>query len=104
MFVSGQIALLPSSLTLAESLPLQGALAAQHADRIVKALAENTGSNWQGIPHLNIYWFCDVHDLLAMKGIQHLLKVKIPPFRAPDSDCPIGRGRAFSVCGGSCFA
>ncbi|RXW24621.1 hypothetical protein EST38_g1243 [Candolleomyces aberdarensis] len=74
VFVSGQIALLPNSLTLAKSLSLQAALASQHADRIVKALAANTGSNWQGIPHLNIYWFSDVNDLLATKGIQSLLK------------------------------
>ena len=68
VFVSGQIGLIPSNLTLANSLQVQTALACQHADRIVGALASNAGSNWSGIPLLNIWWFGKASDLMAVKS------------------------------------
>lgn len=68
VFVSGQIGLIPSSLALAESLQLQTALSCQHASRILEALASNSGSNWSGIPRLNIYWFDSPGNLCSMKN------------------------------------
>ncbi|KAH6915328.1 meiotically up-regulated 71 protein [Coprinopsis sp. MPI-PUGE-AT-0042] len=55
IFVSGQIGLVPSSLSLANSFPLQTALARQHVTRVVKALSETSGS-WAGYPQLILYW------------------------------------------------
>jgi diphthine-ammonia ligase len=68
VFVSGQIGLIPSNLILADSLQMQTALAYQHADRIVGALASSTGSNWSGIPLLNVWWFGKAADLVAVKS------------------------------------
>ncbi|KAI0251255.1 hypothetical protein BJV78DRAFT_1275365 [Lactifluus subvellereus] len=58
VFVSGQIGLIPCSLTIPypQSLATEIPLASQHADRIVKALTNNAGGGWDGHAQLVLYW------------------------------------------------
>lgn len=64
VFVSGQIGLLPSSLTLPSpsSLALETALAFQHTDRVIGA-ANNTG----GHVVLSLYWLVDKSDVIHIR-------------------------------------
>ncbi|KAF7332035.1 Diphthine--ammonia ligase [Mycena kentingensis (nom. inval.)] len=69
VFISGQIGLIPSSLTLPvpSSLALEAALAGQHANRVAKALAVTTGG-WEGHVQLAIYWLANGADLQRVKS------------------------------------
>lgn len=57
MFISGQIGLIPSSLSLPSppSLGYETALACQHVERISKAVSETTGG-WEANAQLIVYW------------------------------------------------
>lgn len=70
IFVSGQIGMLPANLALPSppSLAEEVALASQHTGRIVRALESGTGGGWEGIPMLNVFWYADVADALAVRG------------------------------------
>ncbi|KAH7930747.1 hypothetical protein BV22DRAFT_1078565 [Leucogyrophana mollusca] len=64
IFISGQIGLVPSSLTLPSppSLAMETALCFQHADRVAAALRTTTGG-WEGHVEAALYWIsqhCDV--------------------------------------------
>ncbi|KAF8630333.1 hypothetical protein AX15_002983 [Amanita polypyramis BW_CC] len=63
VFVSGQIGLVPSSLSLPspQSLELETALACQHASRICNSVSENTGG-WKGYAQSIIYWLANIDD------------------------------------------
>jgi len=65
LFISGQIGLFPSSLTIPSppSLPLEAALACQHAARVVKALRSQWGDVWSGHTQLALYWLSNANDL-----------------------------------------
>lgn len=78
IFISGQIGLMPSTLTLPspQSLAMETALACQHADRVVKALQSNSGGGWNGHIQLVMYWMVNFSDLQHMKSsVQHLVRV-----------------------------
>ncbi|KAL1747673.1 hypothetical protein HDZ31DRAFT_80245 [Schizophyllum fasciatum] len=64
VFVSGQIGLIPASLTLPTpaSLATETALAFQHAERIVEAVKTNGGSGWEGQVQSAVYWLADGAD------------------------------------------
>ncbi|KAF7301802.1 Diphthami-syn-2 domain-containing protein [Mycena indigotica] len=78
VFVSGQIGLIPSSLTLPspQSLPLEAALAGQHANRVVRALSTNTGS-WTGQTQLALYWLTSPSHLFAVR--EPLASIDVSP-------------------------
>ncbi|KZV71365.1 hypothetical protein PENSPDRAFT_684603 [Peniophora sp. CONT] len=77
IFVSGQIGMIPPSLALpsSSSLSQELALASQHAGRIIKALETGTGGGWEGIPLLNVFWYADAADALA---VRHCMRSKVP--------------------------
>ncbi|KAI0089326.1 hypothetical protein BDY19DRAFT_1041644 [Irpex rosettiformis] len=66
VFISGQIGLLPHTLTLPtpQSLALETALACQHVDRVIRALKSNSGGGWEGYIQLAVYWLQD-HDAIG---------------------------------------
>ncbi|KAK0242589.1 hypothetical protein EDD85DRAFT_811884 [Armillaria nabsnona] len=68
IFISGQIGLIPPSLSMPSpsSLALETVLSMQHVDRIVTALKEN--SNWVGHCQATIFWLADARylDLVAV--------------------------------------
>ncbi|KAG7096807.1 hypothetical protein E1B28_004215 [Marasmius oreades] len=66
IFISGQIGLLPSTVTLPEprSLSIEMALATQHVDRIVNVLR----NSWDGHNQSSIYWIDDVANLNAVRN------------------------------------
>ncbi|KAF7292378.1 Diphthami-syn-2 domain-containing protein [Mycena chlorophos] len=68
VFVSGQIGLIPSTLSLPSplSLALESALVGQHARRVVNALSVNTGG-WTGHVQLALYWLADPADLVSVR-------------------------------------
>jgi diphthine-ammonia ligase len=68
VFVSGQIGLKPSSLTLPSprSLLLESALTSQHVKRLTDVLGTNTGG-WKGCTQSTIYWLVDARDILHVK-------------------------------------
>ncbi|KAF4574969.1 hypothetical protein EYR36_006323 [Pleurotus pulmonarius] len=67
IFVSGQIGLIPSSLTLPSPscLAMEFALCCQHVKRVLHALREH--ASWTGRPLSNIYWLANIHDVPAVK-------------------------------------
>ncbi|KAJ7228530.1 hypothetical protein GGX14DRAFT_613390 [Mycena pura] len=68
IFVSGQIGLIPSSLSLPspQSLALETALALQHVSRVASALSTSTGA-WIGHTQLALYWLANIADLPDVK-------------------------------------
>ncbi|TBU32860.1 hypothetical protein BD311DRAFT_713874 [Dichomitus squalens] len=73
VFISGQIGLIPSSLSLPspQSLAFEAALSFQHVHRVVEALKNNSGGGWSGHMQSIIYWFARQAD--------------VPPVRAASS-------------------
>ncbi|KIP07008.1 hypothetical protein PHLGIDRAFT_106172 [Phlebiopsis gigantea 11061_1 CR5-6] len=69
IFVSGQIGLIPSTLTLPSprSLAKETALACQHVERVVKALQSNSGGGWEGHVQLTLYWMVNFGDVRHVK-------------------------------------
>ncbi|KAJ6598927.1 hypothetical protein DFH09DRAFT_18918 [Mycena vulgaris] len=69
VFISGQIGLIPSSLSLPSprSLPLETALSLQHVNRVTDAVCTNTGGGWTGHTQLALYWLANTSDLPAVK-------------------------------------
>lgn len=63
VFISGQIGLIPSSLSLPSppSLATETALAFQHVDR-VKTAVQTTSGGWKGFTQLALYWLVDPKD------------------------------------------
>ncbi|KAJ7129533.1 hypothetical protein C8R44DRAFT_700368 [Mycena epipterygia] len=69
VFISGQIGLIPSSLSLPSprSLALETALSLQHVNRVVNAVSTNTGGGWTGHIQLALYWLANTSDLSEVK-------------------------------------
>jgi hypothetical protein len=77
VFISGQIGLVPSSLSVPspQSLAIEIPLASQHSDRIVKALSNNAsgGGGWDGHAQLILYWVTqERHISHAISAMQRL--------------------------------
>ncbi|KAG5651969.1 hypothetical protein H0H81_006784 [Sphagnurus paluster] len=72
IFISGQIGMIPSQLTLPSprSLALEVALASQHISRISHVLKINSGIGWNGYSQLDLYWLAETADLLRVKAVQ----------------------------------
>ncbi|KAJ7904650.1 hypothetical protein B0H14DRAFT_2663796 [Mycena olivaceomarginata] len=68
VFVSGQIGLIPPSLSLPspQSLALETALSLQHVDRVTQAVSTNTGG-WAGHTQLVLYWLASPSHLSAVR-------------------------------------
>ncbi|KAG9219011.1 hypothetical protein CCMSSC00406_0001421 [Pleurotus cornucopiae] len=73
IFVSGQIGLIPSSLSLPSPgcLAMEFALCCQHVKRVLNALREH--ASWTGHPLSAIYWLTNIHDIPAVKHGHELL-------------------------------
>ncbi|KAL1946894.1 hypothetical protein VTO73DRAFT_14998 [Trametes versicolor] len=69
VFISGQIGLIPSTLTLPapQSLTLEAALAFQHVHRVVDALKNNSGGGWAGHYQGIVYWLANAGDIPAVR-------------------------------------
>ena len=69
VFISGQIGLIPSSLSLPSppSIGYETALSSQHVDRVVKALQNTSGGGWDGHAQNILYWFINEHDVPLVK-------------------------------------
>lgn len=69
VFISGQIGLIPSTLTLPspQSLALEAALAFQHVHRVVDALKNNSGGGWAGHYQGIVYWLTNAGDIPAVR-------------------------------------
>ncbi|KAJ7283900.1 hypothetical protein C8J57DRAFT_748482 [Mycena rebaudengoi] len=69
IFISGQIGLIPSSLSLPSprNLALETALSLQHIGRVSDALTSNTGGGWVGYTQLALYWLANVSNLPVVK-------------------------------------
>ncbi|KAJ7498784.1 hypothetical protein FB451DRAFT_1014256 [Mycena latifolia] len=65
VFISGQIGLIPSSLSLPspQSLAIETALSLQHVSRVTDAVSANTGGGWTGHTQLALYWLARTSDL-----------------------------------------
>jgi len=110
IFVSGQIGLVPSSLTIPSppSLATEIPLVSQHANRIVKALSTNAGGGWDAHAQMILYWVTEErHVSHAMAAAQRLdrhatpilfLAVKTLPKNALiEKQVLYHTGRAFSA-------
>ncbi|KAJ3971502.1 hypothetical protein EV361DRAFT_989549 [Lentinula raphanica] len=66
LFISGQIGLIPSSISLPSpcSLATEIALSIQHADRIVEVLR----NGWEGFTQMAIYWLSDASHADAVRN------------------------------------
>ncbi|TFK75784.1 hypothetical protein BDN72DRAFT_929761 [Pluteus cervinus] len=69
VFVSGQIGLIPSSLSLPSppSLAKETALACQHVSRVIDAVRSNGGSTWNAYAQANIFWIAGSQDVVHVK-------------------------------------
>ena len=69
IWVSGQIGLVPSSLTLPSppSLAIETALTFQHVDRVTNALKANSGGGWHGFAQVVLYWLTKSSDIVHVK-------------------------------------
>lgn len=69
IFISGQIGLVPSSLSLPSrpSLAFETALSFQHVDRVVSALKNNSGGGWDGHEQGVLYWLANENDVQHVK-------------------------------------
>ncbi|KAJ3802020.1 hypothetical protein GGU11DRAFT_828540 [Lentinula aff. detonsa] len=65
LFISGQIGLIPSSITLPSprSLATEIALSMQHADRVVKVVR----NGWEGHTQMAVYWLSDAGHVNAVR-------------------------------------
>ncbi|KAL4242079.1 Diphthine--ammonia ligase [Abortiporus biennis] len=70
VFISGQIGLIPASLTLPmpQSLATETALACQHVKRVICALKTQSGGGWEGHTQLALYWLTNQDDLLRIRS------------------------------------
>ncbi|KAJ6539476.1 hypothetical protein B0H19DRAFT_361581 [Mycena capillaripes] len=68
VFISGQIGLIPRSLSLPspQSLAVETALSLQHVERVTQAISTNSGG-WSGHTQLGLYWLANASDLSAVK-------------------------------------
>ncbi|KAK0230964.1 hypothetical protein IW262DRAFT_1453888 [Armillaria fumosa] len=82
VFISGQIGLIPPSLSMPSppSLALETALSIQHVDRIVTALKEN--SSWVGHCQTTIFWLADA-SYLDLVAVAHELYEKHTGSKGP---------------------
>ena len=70
VFISGQIGLIPSSLSLPspQSLAFEVALSFQHVYRVVEALKNNSGGGWLGHMQSIVYWFARAADMPPVRA------------------------------------
>ncbi|KAI0353573.1 hypothetical protein OH77DRAFT_1458188 [Trametes cingulata] len=70
VFISGQIGLIPSSLSLPspQSLAMETALSFQHVHRVVKALKNNSGGGWAGHYQGIVYWLVNQDDVPLVRN------------------------------------
>ncbi|KAM5540426.1 hypothetical protein V8D89_005884 [Ganoderma adspersum] len=70
VFISGQIGLIPSSLSLPspQILAVEAALSFQHVHRVVDALKTNSGGGWLGHTQGIIYWLARKADVPAVRA------------------------------------
>ncbi|KAI0324962.1 hypothetical protein GY45DRAFT_1330987 [Cubamyces sp. BRFM 1775] len=74
VFISGQIGLIPSNLTLPspQSLAFETALSFQHVHRVVEALKSNSGGGWEGHYQGIVYWLAHAdHIPLVREASSH---------------------------------
>ncbi|RDB22801.1 Diphthine--ammonia ligase [Hypsizygus marmoreus] len=71
VFISGQIGLIPSQLSLPSpwSLATETALACQHVARVVNVLS-SSGGGWKGHAQAALYWVSDISDLVHVKRVR----------------------------------
>ncbi|EPT03708.1 hypothetical protein FOMPIDRAFT_49117 [Fomitopsis schrenkii] len=69
IFISGQIGLIPSSLTLPSplSLALETALSFQHVHRVTTALQNNSGGGWEAHQQGVLYWLGNTEDVTCVR-------------------------------------
>lgn len=82
VFISGQIGLIPSSMTLPRppSLATEFSLASQHVQRISSALQATSGGDWEGSTQLAIYWLTSFEELCKAKKGHLALRVFLSRF------------------------
>lgn len=70
VFISGQIGLIPSSLSLPspQSLAFETALCFQHVERVVDALRTSSGGGWTGHCQSAIYWAANAEDIPRIRA------------------------------------
>ena len=70
VFISGQIGLIPSSLSLPspQCFAMEAALSFQHVHRVVDALKNNTGGGWPGHMQGIVYWLARKADVPAIRA------------------------------------
>jgi diphthine-ammonia ligase len=96
VFVSGQIGLIPSSLTIPfpQSLATEIPLVSQHADRVVEALlSNNSGDKHEGHAQITLYWLTqERHVSHAITAAQSLdvseAVIRLPKFREKQNSFP----------------
>ncbi|PPR07211.1 hypothetical protein CVT26_012644 [Gymnopilus dilepis] len=93
VFISGQIGLIPSSMTLPRppSLATEFSLASQHVQRISSALQATSGGDWEGSTQLAIYWLTSFEELCkAKKGHLALRRKDYPSLFLVIKELPKG--------------
>ena len=90
IFVSGQIGLVPSSLSIPspQNLATEISLVSQHSDRIVKALSSSSsgGGGWEGHAQMVLYWVTEERHISYSIAAAQRLDVSLfllsaPPYR-----------------------
>ncbi|KAJ7276529.1 hypothetical protein B0H12DRAFT_1085801 [Mycena haematopus] len=78
VFISGQIGLIPASLSLPspQSSALEAALSLQHVERVTRAISTNTGG-WTGHTQLALYWLVNIFHLSAVRRGNSAVESKI---------------------------
>lgn len=79
--ISGQIGLIPSSMTLPTppSIKLETALCFQHCTRVLNALREGPGGGWVGHVQAALYWVSSPESLYYARQAHGLVKEQNPP-------------------------
>ncbi|KAI0719642.1 hypothetical protein C8T65DRAFT_44647 [Cerioporus squamosus] len=94
VFISGQIGLIPSSLTLPspQSLALEAALSFQHVHRILEGLKNNSGGGWKGHTQSIVYWLVHQADVkpVRLASARHEEDARAPTLFVVVSELPKG--------------
>ena len=106
VFISGQIGLIPSSLSLPspQTLAVEAALSSQHVHRVVDALKNSSGGGWSGHTQGIIYWLArkvDVPAVRAASAAYAEVSLLFSPVRRganlSGTNSPSGRSRSYRV-------
>ena len=105
VLVSGQIGLIPASLSLPspQDPATETALVFQHTERVVDAVRKSSGK-WKGHMQLAIYWLVEWERAEGIVAASELLVSIIPPIALIPSYLSTGKNHTNDIVGRALFA